>query len=186
MGFMWSAEVCVRYGSVIQIPISLGRFAKRLVYYGSAARAKRACADVALARRCPPTKRQMRLASFSEAKPGDAVAVPGGGEAGGDGGEEEGEEDDPFTWSECPSELSDDEGELLNEMGDVVRRSHHPDCVFELEYNYPELIEHAFTGTAAKLLGDGDHGLKLELLRGGSPAPSADAVEVALFLSYEP
>ena len=110
----------------------------------------------------------------------------GGGDGGGGGGGEDdgGEKDDAHAWSECPSELSDHEGELLSELGGLVRRSHHPDCVFDLEYNYPELIGHAFDCTAAKLLGDDDHGLKLELLRGGSPAPSADAVELAMFLSY--
>ena len=80
---------------------------------------------------------------------------------------------DPYKFSDVPMELDEKREELMTRLKAEIK-SHHPEEQFNLEFNYPEMVEEAFDLAAERLFGD-DAPVGLRLQHGGCNLHADDA-----------
>jgi hypothetical protein len=164
MGFSWELEVSVKYALIVERPVLLTRFTKRCVYFGDALVARARCVS-AVARSGTAAAvvgvKRHRLAVFADKIPNEKPPAKNTVEE--DNSEEDLSEDD-LSGGDCFSDVPEDselEASQI-ELLDKIRGT----CVFDLEYNHPDMISTAFAMASRAILGC-DHGLEFEVLHGG-------------------
>lgn len=162
MSFDWSANVSVVFGIEIAIPKRTCRLAKRLAEWKP-----RDSSMFALAAKAVDDSDDLPETVRKRAKLASKVACDY---------TEPSEHDADGDWSDGPEDLDEEAIAFLAKLKKCMtdsfesdQPSHHPDCSFDLEYNFPELISEAFELALVRLLGPShSNGLVLQFFTGGA------------------
>ena len=185
MGFNWGVDVSVVYGQKLRMPTHMGRVAKRLAHHRSsdtlfkaAAKALNGVDDVPETMRKRVSRERLPTVDYSVIQATQPQAPEVGVEA---------IEDDPaYAWSDYPSDLSEDEEDLLVRIRKEAHGVHDPDGDSDILYNDgPELLDEAFRRAAITVLGE-EHGFALSLRHGGARGEAdKEAEDHVLYMQYE-
>ena len=174
--------MCVEYGVRVKAPRSMARFAKRLSHFRPVAptlfaSTAKTLAEVGSLEAVDQLPGQVAKRAREEARPlpgdDDGVSAFNDSDAG----------SDIYAFSDAPSDMDEDELAVYDPIAKECQKAYHHDYVFDLEYNYPNLIKAAFEHAVSKVCGVG-HDLELmyEAHSGAHGECDEDTLESAVWI----